>query len=55
MKKVLIALMIMAVLLAGCTSKKEENKKLVVCCGAGLMKPMNGIDKEFRKKNRCKN
>ncbi len=49
MKKVkaILILIAISVLLAGCTSKHTQNQKIVVCCGAGLMKPMNEIIKKF--------
>jgi len=49
MKKVKAILILIAIsaLLAGCASEHTQNQKIVVCCGAGLMKPMNEIIKKF--------
>jgi len=56
MKKLVIVLLVL--ILLGCTSVKPEGKfagkKIVVCCGAGLMKPMNELIENFEKRTGAK-
>jgi molybdate transport system substrate-binding protein len=51
-------LMVLMVSMAGCTDTKQEGefagKTIVVCSGAGLMKPMNELIKNFEEKTGAK-
>ena len=57
MRRLLMLLVLLSIVLAGCTGskpvseeKKFTGKTIVVCSGAGLMKPMNELIKNFENK-----
>lgn len=57
MRWVLVAILAV-IMLSGCASHTNEGKfagkTIVVCCGAGLMKPMNELIKNFEEKTGAK-
>lgn len=55
-RAVFLMVLLMGCIMAGCVMSHENSggQTLVVCCGAGLMKPMNELVKEFENETGCK-